>query len=317
MKKLLKILGVIVSGIFLAIVIVLLYVFLALPKSAPAPDITVEATPARLEHGKYLALHVSGCIHCHSVRNPKYYAEPVEPGTEGQGAIFISDPDFGVLTAPNITKSALHDWTDGEILRAITSGVARQGRPLFPIMPYQEYSKMSREDLYSIIAYIRTLEPKTSELPPTRLKFPLSIIVRTIPQPAAIQETAPANRGEYLTIIGGCRNCHTPAGERGERVAEMAFAGGFEFRQADGAVVRSANITPDLETGIGKWSRDEFINVFKRYENVDLTHIPVERGNTVMPWLLFSGMTTEDLGALYDYLRTVKPIRQKIENKVR
>ncbi|HSP07161.1 MAG TPA: cytochrome C [Acidobacteriota bacterium] len=315
MRKLLKVLGVILVGIVLAVVIALSYVFLSLPKSEPAPNITVQATPARLEQGKYLATHVTGCVYCHSVRNAKLYAEPVVSGTEGQGSIFIQDPGRGILVAPNITPAALKDWSDGEILRAMISGVNRKGKPLFPIMPYQEFAVMSREDLYSVIAYIRSLDPKPSTIPETHLKFPLNLIVRTIPQPTAIREQATANRGEYLTTIAGCRNCHTPQGERGVKMAGMDFAGGMEFQTGDGSVVRSANITPDDGTGIGKWSREQFLSVFKRYESPALQQIPVERGNTVMPWVFFSGMKEEDLAAIYDYLRTVKPIDHRILNK--
>jgi hypothetical protein len=260
---------------------------------------------------------VTGCIDCHSVRNAKFYSQPVVPGTEGQGSIFIKDPGFGVLVAPNITSAALHDWSDGEILRALTGGVNRRGKALFPIMPYREFAAMSREDLYSVIAYLRTLAPKLSLLPKTHLKFPLNLIVRSMPRPAPVREDAPANHGEYLATIAGCRSCHTLPDEHRNKVTGMDFAGGMEFRLGDEFVVRSANITPDEETGIGKWSRDQFISVFKRYESADLRHIPVEKGNTVMPWTVFSGMTTEDLGAIYDYLRTVKPVRQKIENKMK
>lgn len=317
MKKLLKFLGVVIAGILMAVGITLIYLFVSLPKSEPAPAIRVEATPQRLERGKYLAVHVTGCIACHSMRNSKYYSEPVVPGSEGQGSIFIKDPQFGTLVAPNITPAALKDWTDGEILRAITSGVNRQGRPLFPIMPYPEFSKMPREDLYSVIAYIRSLPPRSAQTGQTQLKFPLNLIVRTIPKPAAIQEKAPADKGNYLTRIASCRHCHTPQNDRGQKLPGMDFAGGMVFTQADGTMVRSLNITPDEETGIGKWSRDQFISVFKRYESMDLQQIPVDKGNTVMPWTLFAGMTTEDLGAIYDYLRTIKPVRQKIENKAR
>jgi len=78
--------------------------------------------------------------------------------------------------------------------------------------------------------------------------------------------------------------------------------------------VRSANITPDMETGIGKWNKYQFVSKFKQYDNPDAHNIPVKPNdfNTVMPWMMYSGMTEEDLSAIYAYLRTVKPVSNKV-----
>ena len=59
--------------------------------------------------------------------------------------------------SPNITPFRLKDWTDAEIYRAITSGVSKDGHPLFPIMPYPAYGTLDSEDIYSVIAYIRSI----------------------------------------------------------------------------------------------------------------------------------------------------------------
>jgi hypothetical protein len=79
--------------------------------------------------------------------------------------------------------------------------------------------------------------------------------------------------------------------------------------------LRSGNITPDNETGIGKWTKDEFINKFKSYDKPEMRNVPVKAGeyNTIMPWTMYGGMTVEDLSAIYSYLRTVKPISNKVE----
>ena len=53
----------------------------------------------------------------------------------------------------NITPAGLGDWTDGEVFRAITAGVSRDGKSLFPVMPYHYYGKMDREDIYSIMSW--------------------------------------------------------------------------------------------------------------------------------------------------------------------
>jgi hypothetical protein len=93
----------------------------------------------------------------------------------------------------------------------------------------------------------------------------------------------------------------------------MAFAGGFQFPLPGGTVVQSANITPDVETGIGHWQRQFFIGRFKQFAQEGATQITLQNGqNTVMPWTMYAGMTEEDLGAVYVYLKTVTPIRHAV-----
>jgi hypothetical protein len=102
---------------------------------------------------------------------------------------------------------------------------------------------------------------------------------------------------------------------KGEKIAGMEFAGGFRFPFPDGAVVRSANITPDEETGIGAWSESDFVSRFKFYDNAEgRTLKPEAVGyNSVMPWTMYAGMKEKDLSAIYKYLRTVKPVKNKVE----
>jgi len=79
--------------------------------------------------------------------------------------------------------------------------------------------------------------------------------------------------------------------------------------------VKSANLTQDEETGIGKWSEDRFLARFKGYSNVSYESTPLAtQGNfTVMPWLAFSQMKEDDLKAIYAYLKTVKPVRNGVD----
>jgi hypothetical protein len=88
----------------------------------------------------------------------------------------------------------------------------------------------------------------------------------------------------------------------------MDFAGGMEFYAPIGTI-RSVNITPHDETGIGKWTKEEFINRFKSFDPAVYEFVSVKQTdfNTPMPWIMYAGMTEEDLGAIYDYLRTLKP----------
>jgi len=120
--------------------------------------------------------------------------------------------------------------------------------------------------------------------------------------------------GKYLVTLGSCSDCHTQA-DKGEPLPGMYLAGGMEFIFPSG-IVRSLNITTDEETGIGKWTKEDFIKRFRNYGTEEAKNIPVDMNkdfNTPMPWLMYTGMTDEDLGAIYEYLRTVSPVKNKVE----
>ncbi|MBR9978812.1 MAG: cytochrome c [Bacteroidetes bacterium] len=291
----------------------------AYPNVSDAPDITVEITAKRIARGEYLAWNVSSCIECHSTRDFTRFAGPVKhEGIGAGGERFGEEMGLpGDFYAPNITPFALKEWTDGELYRAITAGVSRDGRPLFPIMPYPNYSRMDKEDIYSIIAYLRTLAPVESTVPTSKANFPMNLIMRTIPADARHEKRpSPESRlpyGRYVVTAAACADCHTMR-EKGEPLPGMEYAGGFEFTLPVG-VVRSANITPDSETGIGSWTEEMFIQRFRMYADSVFTE-PVlgpTDFNTPMPWRLYANMTDEDLRAIYAYLQSIKPVKHLVE----
>jgi mono/diheme cytochrome c family protein len=317
MKKILKILG----GIVLALAVLLgagaIYFFATFPKAEPAADLRIEPTPEKIARGKYLANHVAVCLDCHSTHDYNYYSNPVVPGTEGKGGEEFTEA-IGTLRMPNITPAALGNWTDGEIMRAITAGVDKDGRALFPMMPYLNYSQLAEEDVHAIVAYIRTLPPIQNEVPKSKLNFPMNLIVRTLPKPYAPPPPSPADTvayGKYLSTIAGCHFCHTPVDDMGQPLPGMDFAGGSEFKDPRIGIVRTANITPENDTGIGAWDKEYFIGRFKEKADSTGKYIPVVQGgeNTVMPWTMYAGMTEEDLSAIYGYLRSVKPVMNQVE----
>ena len=270
--------------------------------------------------GAYLARHVTLCVDCHAQRDWRYFSGPVVEGTEGLGgARYGPEMGFpGEIFTPNITPHALGDWTDGEILRAFTEGVSRDGRALFPLMPYRDYGALSREDALALVAFLRTLAPIPQDVPPRRLTFPLNVLVRTFPRRAALKEKTPTPEGglrygKYLTTIAGCRGCHTPVDDRGRPRSDLAFAGGHAFRFPNGAVVRSANITPHPTAGIGEWSREAFIARFRARSPEAVRSMPAGPANTVMPWSSYAGMTDQDLGAIYDYLMSLPSVDHPVE----
>jgi cytochrome c2 len=237
------------------------------------------------------------------------------------GQLFGHDEGLpGDIYAPNLTPFNLRKWTDGEIYRAITTGVSKDGHALFPLMNYPAYGRLDKEDIYSIIAYLRTLTAIPNDVPDTRLDFPVSLIVNTMPgraDPAPKPDTGDAVAcGKYLVTMASCADCHSPV-DKGRVIAGMEFAGGREFRLAAGGVLYSPNLTPDKETGIGSWTRETFIHQFKQY--ADSGHVPRLPGygvkNTPMPWAAFAGMREKDLNDIYAYLRSLKPIPHRIGNQ--
>lgn len=310
MKTLLKIVLGLVGILVVVAVGGILYLNSAFPDVGDPEDISVEATPERIERGRYLALHVSMCIDCHSERDWSRFAGPVVPGSEGRGGELFGE-NMGLpgnFYAANLTPHHLGEWTDGELFRAITTGVSRDGRPLFPLMPYKTYGKMTREDIYSIIAYLRSLPTINYDAEESEANFPMNLIMRTIPAEASFADAVPdpSDRlayGKYMTEAAGCMDCHTPS-DHGTPIEGMDYAGGMEFPLPIGTV-RALNITPDTETGIGAWTEEMFVQRFRAY--ADSVYIDAPAGtldyNTVMPWRMYAGMTDEDLRAIYSYLQ--------------
>ena len=313
-RYLLALIGIIVLFIGLAIG----YVIIALPNIDP-PDISIEITEERVMRGKYLANHVMLCMDCHAVRDFSLFAGPPIPETMGAGGDeFNREMGLpGRFIARNLTPAALGDWTDGEIFRAIVSGVSKDGTALFPIMPYPNYAQLDEEDIYSVIAYLRTLEPVENELPPREIDFPLNIIVNTIPAKPNLAPMPPKGNiidyGRYVVTAAACMDCHTRH-EKGEFVGEP-FAGGNEFPLPDGSVVRAANLTPHA-TGIGNWTKEQFVARFKAFSKENgYVHQAVGPGQfqTYMPWPMYADMKTEDLEAIFEYLMTHPPVDNRIE----
>jgi hypothetical protein len=74
MKKLLKVLGIILCSIVLIVIVIIAYIKIALPDVGPAPELTVDKSPAKVERGRYLANTVMSCMDCHSKRDVTEYS---------------------------------------------------------------------------------------------------------------------------------------------------------------------------------------------------------------------------------------------------
>lgn len=319
MKKLLRILSFFLLFLIVVISGAIGYIKAALPDVGDAPGIQVELTNERVEHGRYLAHAVTVCMDCHSTRDWRKFSGPIIQGTIGKGGErFDQSMGFpGVYYSKNITPAGITRYTDGELYRLITMGVTKEGRAIFPVMPYTYYGRMADDDIYSIIAYLRTLEPIDNMVKDSEPDFPVNILINTMPQKNSPSIRPDKNDelayGAYMINAAACKECHTPANQ-GQIIPELAFSGGREFGFPDGSMVRSSNITPDEKTGIGKWTKENFIQRFKMYADSSYVVPEVHQGdfNTIMPWTMYANMNEEDLGAIYTYLHSLKPMENKV-----
>lgn len=296
------------------------YLYFRKPATAPASGIKVALTPERIARGKFLFTTLCDCDGCHSERDYTRFGAPVVPSGRGRGQVMPLKGLPGTLVAPNITpdrQTGIGNWTDGEKIRAIREGVDRDGNTLFPMMPYPSYRYMSDEDVQALVAYLDTLAPVRNPLPKTKIDFPVSMLIKGVPQPAG--SVAPPDQtnqmvyGEYLATMAGCEECHTPM-VRGQADSSMRFAGGRVFETPFGTVV-SANITPDPETGIGQWDWTRFLQRFRFYRAY-VENGPPKIGPdrfTLMPWLGLSQLPEGDLQAIFTYIKSRQPIAHKVE----
>lgn len=319
MKKVFRVLGIVVLLILVAIGGIATYVKLALPDVGNPPEVKADMNAETIQRGEYLANNVMICMDCHSTRDWAAFSGPLKPGTLGQGGeLFDQSMGFpGKYYSANITPSGIGDWTDGEIFRAITTGVRKSGKPIFPVMPHKNYGQLCEEDILAVVAYLRTLAPIDYTVPESESDFPMNFIINTIPEPAHLSpmpsKTDEVAYGKYLVTAAACAECHTPFD--GKAFDEkFTLAGGRQF-PLPGGIVTSANLTPDMETGIGKLTKENFVGLFSAYRDSSMRYRPVSQQdfNTIMPWTMYSGMTDEDLGAIYAYLRTLQPVKQKVE----
>jgi mono/diheme cytochrome c family protein len=250
------------------------------------PDaVTVPTDEASIARGQHLAESMADCVGCHT------------PNLGGE--MFIDEPGFAQLPAPNITSGEGgigSTYTDEDWVRALRHGVAPDGRQLL-IMPSQSFNYLTDEDLGALIAYIKTAPPVDQAWPdrsvafiPTRILLALGVIPfapdliaqnspRTTPEAAVTVEY-----GEYIARIGSCGECH--GGD---------LAGGTNPNAPIGP-----NITPG--GAFAAYREEDFLNAM---------HTGVTPGGRTlseeMPWINYGKMTDDELKALFMYRQSVEP----------
>jgi mono/diheme cytochrome c family protein len=282
--------------------------FLAVTASAIAIASTGAAQDqdALLKRGEYLMNGPVACANCHTPRNPDM---SLQEGMDFAGGFKIVEPAFEVYAA-NITpdpETGIGTWSDEEIVVAIREGKTPDGKIIWPPMPVPTYNNMSDDDVNALVAYLRTVKPIHNEVPESKYNIPQQAMPPAKGAAAPAPDDKVAYGGYIVNALAHCFECHTPMGPEGPDMSKMG-AGGFEIELAPGMTVRTANITPDPETGIGSWSDDDIKKAITEAVTPDGQKLAPP-----MPYPFFNNMTDEDLDAVVAYLRTVPPVNNQVE----
>ena len=218
-------------------------------------------------------------------------------------------------------------------MRAIRQGISHDGRRLSVAMPYPTLSILTDEDVHAIVAYLRSL-PRVRNPLPKWIPIRVAELPAEPPRaPATASELATRKgRGAYLVHLARCVHCHSPRPATGSerlRRFDMQFGGGrrFEtkryFDELDDDPVRapaeaarldppsfvtSPNITQD-PSGIPYFDEAIFIQTIRTGRVAGIR--PLSRA---MLWFEFRKLTDDDLGAIFEFLRSVPPVRHRVNN---
>lgn len=257
------------------------------------------------KNGEYI-IRLAGCHSCHT--NPKNKSMPLA------GGVALTSR-YGTFHAPNITPEAetgIGRWSDQDFIRAMSEGVAPDGSHYYPAFPYTSYTRMTKQDLLDLKAYLNTVKPVRNSVPPHDLRFPYNfrfvlaawkwLFFRPGPFKPDTGQHASWNRGAYIvTGPGHCGECHTARNFLGATNQGQALAG--TKNSPDGKSV--PNITPHPKNGIGLWSADDMVNFLKTGTPPfgEETGDPMDAviANSTSHW------TEDDLKAATKYLLSLPP----------
>jgi len=319
MKKFFKITGIIILSVLILIGGFAAFIAIrGIPKfDVNVPTIAnVEITPERVERGAKIASML--CKSCH-------YNKETNKLT---GQHMFEIPEFGVINSKNITNDpeiGIGKWTDAQLIYFIRTGINPfTGQFVPPYMP--KLIHISDEDIRSIIAYLRSDHPELqadkTELPESQPSFltkflcfvafkPFDFPKESIPDPDTSNQL---EWGKYLTLYQlECYACHSKSFETMNMLepekSEGFFGGGNIMTAPDGSKISSLNLTPDDETGIGRWSEEQFMTALR---SGIVPNGPALRA----PMVPFVNLTDSELKAIYAYLRTVPKIKNKVDRKL-
>lgn len=141
----------------------------------------------------------------------------------------------------------------------------------------------------------------------TMLASAAAALLFTATGPASAQKDARIERGRYLMdSVVACGNCHVARGEKGAPLFDKGLSGGMVF-DIPGMKAVASNITPDPETGIGKWTDAQLAKAIREGVRPDGTII-----GPPMPIEFYRDMSDADLAAIVAYLRAQPPVKNAV-----
>lgn len=317
MKKILKIIGSILLGIMVIVGLGAAYVGMNdLPYyEVKKIDLQVVSTPETIAKGKEFVSML--CASCHMNR---------EKGNLTGTQMLDAPPEFGIIYSQNITNDKTHgigDWTDGEILHLLRTGIKRDGQYSPPYMA--KLPHMADDDINAIIAFLRSNDPLVAadstpdyDSQPSFLTKVLSRVAwKPFPLGEKKIELPDTNNlielGEYLAHNLDCFSCHSADFKTNDFLnpekSTGYFGGGNKPLNFEGKIVLTANLTPDPETGIGNMTEEQFIRAVK---------YGLKNGEPSLqyPMLPYPALSDKEASAIFTYLQTIPPIKNKVERVV-
>lgn len=150
---------------------------------------------------------------------------------------------------------------------------------------------------------------------------PVTIMDAPLPNPAHEhgRDAARVARGKYLVELLGCGSCHTDGALAGQPDYSLRLAGSHigiaysdPLRQKHPGVVYPSNLTPDRDTGLGKWTDAEIMQMIT--SGIDKHG---RRQLAIMPWPAYARLNSEDAGAIIAYLRSLAPVAHRVPANVK
>ena len=283
-----------------------------------------EATPERLQRGQYLVNQVMACGACHTSRaTGNTFMEGEQTDLFLAGGNTYEDR-AGRTYVPNITpdvETGIGSWSDDEVLRAVRDGVDKRGRFLVPMMPYDDYQFLSDEDGKAMVVYLRSVPPARPPRP--RFANELKLIPKVMLTMIGVQmhkptvdvpspnRADPVGYGRYLANIAACTDCHSLTARAPHREGDPLFMAGSEIPFTNDRLgkVYARNLTPDVETGLGKYKATDIKAALRDGKRLDGRRMAPPM-SILIPH--YSGMTDEDLDALVAFLGALRSARHEI-----
>lgn len=271
---------------------------------AAFPALSASKDSAIINRGRELVQGPAHCVYCHSTSNVDSLLA-LNAEVPLSGGVRFGLP-VGDIFSKNITPDTLTGigkLTDPELARILRYGVHADGTAVYDFMPFHD---MVDEDLVSVISYLRSLKPVVNRVPQDKLNVAGNLVKAYMVKPVGPRSEVPktikrdtsAAYGEYLAVsVADCNGCHTKRDISGKHTGEP-FGGGGPMKEKDGTYI-PPNLTPHFTGRTWQWSQEDFITRFRNGKILQ---------GSPMPWNSFKRMSDDQLKAIYNYLRTIKPV---------